>query len=150
MSRTLYLAAESDTAALGAVIAASLRAGDVIHLHGDLGAGKTTLARALIQALQPDARVKSPTYTLLESYELPDFGLSHLDLYRISDPAELEYLGLRELAGDSVLVVEWPERGGASLPPPDLVIHLELAGDGRMANVEKWSTNGERLLAAIP
>jgi len=150
LSRTLYLAAESDTAALGAVIAASLRAGDVIHLHGDLGAGKTTLARALIQALQPDARVKSPTYTLLESYELPDFGLSHLDLYRISDPAELEYLGLRELAGDSVLVVEWPERGGASLPPPDLVIHLELAGDGRMANVEKWSTNGERLLAAIP
>lgn len=149
MSRTLYLAAESDTAALGAALATALRAGDVIHLHGHLGAGKTTLARALIQALQPEARVKSPTYTLLESYALPDFGLSHLDLYRIADPSELEYLGLRELAGENVLLVEWPERGGASLPQPDLVIRLELAGEGRVAEVEQRSTNGERLLAGV-
>lgn len=149
MSRTLYLADPADTAALGAAFATVIQAGDVIHLHGDLGAGKTTLARALIQALLPDARVKSPTYTLLESYDLPSFGVNHLDLYRIADPAELEFLGLRELVGRSVVLIEWPERGGDAVPRPDLEVHLEIAGNGRLAELHARSTNGERLVAAV-
>ncbi len=106
----------------------------VIFLNGDLGAGKTTFVRALIQGLGHQGRVKSPTYGLLEHYELAAMEVLHLDLYRIGDPGELEYLGISDLhAEHSLLVVEWPERGEGALPAPDLSLQLDEAGQGDRA-----------------
>jgi tRNA threonylcarbamoyladenosine biosynthesis protein TsaE len=116
--------------------------GRVIYLHGELGAGKTTLVRDLLHALGVEGRVKSPTYGLLESYRIDaDDGQPlravHLDLYRLQDPEELEYLALRELQdGDAVLLVEWPERGRGVLPDADLHLRLALDGERRVATVE--------------
>ena len=113
-------------------LAPLLRAGGTLHLAGDLGAGKTTFARALLHALGVGERVKSPTYSLIESYEVGTLCLHHLDLYRIADPGELEWLGLADLRDPAALVlIEWPERGGAALPPADLVVRLAHAVDGR-------------------
>ena len=96
-------------------LAGLLADGGVIHLHGDLGAGKTTFARALLRALGVDARIKSPTYSLVESYALGDLAIHHLDLYRIADPGELEWLGLADLAvGRHLILIEWPQRAGDS------------------------------------
>ena len=109
-----------------------VRNGATIHLHGDLGAGKTTFARALLQALGVGERVKSPTYSLIESYRVVELGIHHLDLYRIADVEELEWLGLPDLLeGRSLLLVEWPERGAGALPVPDLTLSLEHAGEHR-------------------
>lgn len=139
-----------DTAAtegLGANIARVLRAPAVIWLEGDLGAGKTTLSRGLLHGLGHAGNVKSPTYTLVEPYTLPAFTLFHLDLYRLADPEELEFLGVRELAADgSVLLVEWPARGAGFLPPPDLAITLAVTGTGRCADLEARSARGATLL----
>jgi tRNA threonylcarbamoyladenosine biosynthesis protein TsaE len=118
--------------ALGTELACRLPAQAVVYLEGPLGAGKTTLARALIQALGHGGAVRSPTYTLVESYALGDREVHHLDLYRVADPDELEFLGLRELATARALwLVEWAERGGDRLPPPDWVLTLAFAGQGR-------------------
>ena len=104
----------------------------VIHLEGDLGAGKTTFARALIQALGHHGRVKSPTYGLMEHYILDSFHVLHMDLYRIGDPDELAFLGIKDLLDErSLLLVEWPERGGDQLPAADFVFHFAYAGEGR-------------------
>lgn len=111
------------TMAVGAAIARALPAPCVIWLRGDLGAGKTTLARGAIQYFDPSARVKSPTYALMETYELESFTLHHLDLYRVRDPSELEPLGLREFA-DDVLLIEWPEQGGDATPGADIDVCL--------------------------
>jgi tRNA threonylcarbamoyladenosine biosynthesis protein TsaE len=119
-------------AGLAAALAAVVQPPLVIYLEGDLGAGKTTLARALIQALGHPGRVKSPTYGLLEHYEISGIGVLHLDLYRIGDPGELEFLGIEDLIDiHTILLVEWPERGGCELPPADVTIHFEHAGDAR-------------------
>ena len=141
------LATEADTRALGAQLAAALPPRFACYLHGDLGSGKTTLARALVQALLPGARVKSPTYTLLESYEAPARTVHHLDLYRIAAAGELDALGLRDL--DGVLLIEWPERGAGHLPTPDLVVSLALAGEGRAADLQARSTAGSAVLAQV-
>jgi len=112
----------------------------VIHLRGDLGAGKTSLARALLRGLGWTGGIKSPTYSLVERYPLGDREAVHLDLYRIREPGELDFLGLDDLAGRPVLwLVEWPERGGAALPPPDLEIRLEHAPRGRLATLSALS-----------
>ena len=104
----------------------------VIWLEGDLGAGKTTFARALIQALGYAGRVKSPTYGLLEQYELVNLQVLHLDLYRIGDPGELEFLGLEDLLDDqTVVLIEWPDRGGDWLPRPDFIFEFAYEGEGR-------------------
>jgi tRNA threonylcarbamoyladenosine biosynthesis protein TsaE len=124
--------------------------GAVIYLHGDLGAGKTSFARAFLQSLGVGERVKSPTYSLVESYQLGTRTAWHLDLYRIADPGELEWLGLDALSDPEALVlVEWPERGTGALPTPDLQIDLAYAGAGREAQVMPRSPRGERLLERL-
>ena len=104
----------------------------VIWLEGDLGAGKTAFARALIHALGYHGRVKSPTYGLLEHYPLESSQVLHMDLYRISDPGELEFLGIEDLLDDTtILLVEWPDRGGTWLPKPDFILRFAYAHQGR-------------------
>ncbi len=107
----------------GAGLAAALAPACIVWLRGDLGAGKTTLARGLIQHFDAGLRVKSPTYSLIETYALAPFMLHHLDLYRVRDPAELEALDLRELSGD-VMLIEWPEQGGDATPAADVELTL--------------------------
>lgn len=139
----LYLPDADATAALGARLAGSLPAHAVVELHGDLGAGKSTLARSLLRALGVTGTIRSPTYTLVEQYPLATGGIAlHLDLYRIGDPGELEFLGLD--AGEIRLwLVEWPERGQGGLPLPDLRIHLDLEDDGRRCQLVPASPEGE-------
>lgn len=130
----VFLADADATEAMGAALARCPALEQVrrIHLEGDLGAGKTTLVRGLLHALGHRGAVRSPTYTLLEPYEFPDLTVLHLDLYRVADPEELEYLGLREQSDARTLwLVEWPERGSGWLPSPDLVIVLDREGEGR-------------------
>ena len=122
----------------------------VLYLEGDLGAGKTTLARGLLAALGHQGRVRSPTYTLVESYQTAGRQVHHFDLYRLGDPEELEYLGLRDLLeADALWLVEWPERGGAMLPDPDVRLCLRPEGRGRRAELRPASPRGERWLAAL-
>lgn len=149
MAESLYLADESAVADLAAALAPQLRDGGTLYLHGDLGAGKTTFARALIGALGVTGRIKSPTYSLIESYRAGPLAIHHLDLYRIADAGELEWLGLGELQdGPSLVLVEWPERGGDALPRADLVIELAHAGSGRSFAARPASARGRTWLAA--
>jgi len=136
-TRTIELKDEAATAALGARLAGLLGAGDTVFLIGDLGAGKTTLARAVIAAACGVYDAPSPTYTLVQTYDLADGGLLlHADLYRIEDAAELDELGLDEAFGDAVVLVEWPDRLGARAPDSRLEIALaERAGGGRTASL---------------
>jgi tRNA threonylcarbamoyladenosine biosynthesis protein TsaE len=141
---------EAQLKALAASLAASVRAGGVILLRGELGAGKTTFARALLTTLGVETRVKSPTYSLIESYEVGELAIHHLDLYRISDPGELEWLGLPDLlAQPHLLLVEWPERAGAALPAADLTVALAHAGPVRDAVLTAASERGSQWLAGL-
>ncbi len=138
---------EAALVALAQRLAPALRGGAVVHLRGELGAGKTTFARALLKALGVGERVKSPTYSLIESYRVAQRDIHHLDLYRIADPQELEWLGLGELADPTaLLVVEWPERGAGLLPMPDLIVHLHHAGGRRDLSIDA-TARGSQLLA---
>ena len=131
---TRTLPAEADTLALGGALATALAPGLVIYLIGELGAGKTTLARGLLRGLGYTGKVKSPTFTLVEVYEVSRLYLYHFDFYRFSDPRELGEAGFREYFNpQSVCLVEWPEKSNkaAGLPAADLRIVLEVAGSGR-------------------
>jgi len=137
---------EAALVALAQRLAPALRDGASIHLIGELGAGKTTFARALLKAIGVGERVKSPTYSLIESYRVGELDVHHLDLYRIADPGELEWLGLSDLATPSaLLLVEWPERGGDALPPPELQVFLRHAGAARDLEIGA-DARGARLL----
>ena len=135
-TRTLDTA--SETEALGAAVGLALQAGEAILLWGRLGAGKTTLARGLIRALtRPDEEAPSPTFTLVQTYDGPDFAIAHLDLYRLSGPEETRELGLDEALEDGAVVIEWPERLEGRLPPDRLDIRLYMVGEGRVAELER-------------
>lgn len=130
---------EAATLALGARLAQGLlaRGRGVVYLHGDLGAGKTTLARGLLRAAGVTGTLRSPTYTLMEPYLVAGQSFLHLDLYRLVDPSEVENLGLRDYPPETTIwLVEWPERGAGFLPRADLDVHLFHAGQGREASVE--------------
>lgn len=156
----VYLADEDETIALAGQLAPMLTAthpaysgqapGGRIHLRGELGAGKTSFARAFLRACGVTGRIKSPSYALLESYKLSNLYLYHLDFYRLSDPREWIDAGFRDiLQKEAIVLIEWPEQAGDSLPPPDLDIHLNYANAGRQAHLTAYSNKGKSWLTSI-
>jgi tRNA threonylcarbamoyladenosine biosynthesis protein TsaE len=144
----IFLPDADATASLAHALAQPQPARAVVHLHGELGAGKSTLARAWLRALGVAGAIRSPTYTLVERYPLRDGGEAlHLDLYRIGNAAELEFLGLDD-ADARLWLVEWPERGLAALPAADLRVELTVEGDGRRCRLIAASPQGQGWLAA--
>lgn len=137
-SRTeaVFLADEAATEAYGRQLAGRLPRGAVVFLHGDLGAGKTTLVRGILRGLGYSGSVKSPTYTILEPHDLPFGVVYHFDFYRIGDSQELDFLGMDELINtDALKLIEWPERASDRLPAPDVEIRLEPEGGGRRLEI---------------
>jgi len=146
----LHLADEAATLALGARLAPGIRPGMSIHLRGELGAGKTTLARGLLRALGHAGKVKSPTYALVELYTVSSLHLYHFDFYRFDDPRAWQNSGFREHFNDaSVCLVEWPEKAGGLLPPPDLRITLAPAAGGRDVTLEAFTDAGRQCLTSV-
>jgi tRNA threonylcarbamoyladenosine biosynthesis protein TsaE len=142
---------EAGTAALGASLSRALAPGLTIYLHGDLGAGKTALTRALLHAAGHAGHVKSPTYTLAEPYTVVINGspvdIIHFDLYRMASPEEFLDAGFREYFNDdSICIVEWPEKGAPVLPPPDIGVYLSIAGHGRDVELQALSDQGFKCL----
>jgi len=122
----------------------------VIFLHGELGAGKTTLTRGFLRGCGYQGVVKSPTYTMVEPYELDDKKIYHFDLYRLTDPEELDFIGIRDyFVGDAISLVEWPERGGSMLPKPDLTCNIAIHGEARLVQLESISSAGRHLLEQL-
>jgi len=136
---------------LGARLAQACPPRCVIHLLGELGAGKSTLARGFLHALGHEGPVRSPTYTLVETYELAQRQVYHLDLYRLADPQELEFLGLRDwLEQDAILLVEWPQRGAGVLPGADLIVDISYAGTSRDVSLTPISKSGKQVIENTP
>jgi tRNA threonylcarbamoyladenosine biosynthesis protein TsaE len=147
---TATLPDDAATQALGARLARILRPGLSVWLCGDLGAGKTTLTRGLLRELGFSGRVKSPTYTLVELYPFSRFNVYHFDLYRFVDPDEWDEAGFREYFNDTgICLVEWPEKGGALLPEPDIRVRLEFLDAGRRARVRGLSETGRQCVARL-
>ncbi|MGL4476492.1 MAG: tRNA (adenosine(37)-N6)-threonylcarbamoyltransferase complex ATPase subunit type 1 TsaE [Shewanella sp.] len=148
--KTIFLNDDTETVAFGQKMAALLTPPLTLYLTGDLGAGKTTLSRGIIQSLGHKGAVKSPTYTLVEPYELADIDVYHFDLYRLADPEELEYMGIRDYFSDrSLCIVEWPEQGAGLLPDADLHLHLAYDGDSRLLTINAGSELGKSLLEKL-
>ena len=138
------------TEAFGEQLAAACEDGLLVFLHGQLGAGKTTLVRGFLRARGHSGPVKSPTYTLVEPYTTAQGDVYHLDLYRLADAEELEWIGIRDLfEGESICLVEWPEQGAGSLPDPDLHVYLQVEGRGRQLQLQATSPRGERLVRIV-
>ncbi len=137
---------ETETIAAGELISRAMSSG-VIFLHGNLGMGKTTLARGVIQSLGHEGAVKSPTYTLVEPYEFDEVRVYHFDLYRLGDPEELEYMGIRDyFESHSLCLVEWSEKGEGFLPAADLDLYLEPESLGRKITLRARTELGQSVL----
>lgn len=150
MSFSRYLQDETATLRLGAEIAGALSPGLTVYLSGDLGAGKTTLARGLLRGLGFEGRVKSPTFTLVELYPFSSLLLYHFDFYRFADPHEWVDAGFRDCFNpETVCLVEWPEKAGRALPPADLKIELSVANDGRLARISAETELGKQCMEKI-
>ena len=150
-SFTQFLPDEAATIAAGAKIGRALNTGCVVFLVGELGAGKTTFTRGALRALGHAGSVKSPTYTLCEPYDLADEAqLCHLDLYRLSNPEELEFLGIRDyVASGAILLIEWPSKGEGWLPAPDLQVALQATDTGRQLEISAMTADGQDLLSRM-
>jgi len=151
---TLDLADEAATLDFGKVMAKAMQPNLTIYLHGDLGAGKTTLVRGLVHSLGYAGKVKSPTYTLVESYEISNetasFTLYHFDLYRFNDEEEWDAAGFRDyFNAQSVCLIEWPEKAENVLPTPDINVIFTIKSSGRSLNVSAHSALGQQCLTAM-
>lgn len=147
---TVQLRRERDTVAAGTALAPSLHAGLVIHLTGDLGAGKTTFVRGVLRALGHAEKVKSPTYTLIEPYTVSRLHLYHFDFYRFKSPEEFLDAGLDEyFAGNGVCLVEWPDKAAPYAPAPDVDIHLAVDGIGRRLTVHARTEGGRTCMIGM-
>ena len=136
---SITLTSESETLALGAKLAGLLKPGDVVTLSGDLGAGKTTLARGLIQSRLGEIDVPSPTYTLVQTYDWGDVELWHCDLYRLDQPEDAYELGLIDAMGEEILLLEWAEKLGELCPNDALSVRIEFEGNGRQVTLKGWN-----------
>ncbi|WP_290701504.1 tRNA (adenosine(37)-N6)-threonylcarbamoyltransferase complex ATPase subunit type 1 TsaE [Amphritea sp.] len=143
---SVFVADEAAMVAFGRALAQFAEGGEVIFLNGDLGMGKTTLSRGVLRGFGHQGSVKSPTYTLVEPYELGDRTVFHFDLYRLGDPEELEYLGIRDyFTDDSICLIEWPERGEGVLPVADLLLNISVEQLGRRINWQPQTVKGRQL-----
>jgi tRNA threonylcarbamoyladenosine biosynthesis protein TsaE len=155
METHFQLQGEDAMVHFGVELAASIsghmkNGGVVVFLEGDLGMGKTTLSRGVLNGLGHNGAVKSPTYTLVEPYELDGIIVYHFDLYRLGDPEELEYMGIRDyFDSDNLCLVEWAEKGAGFLPPPDLVFRLSMIDDGRDVEVVGNTSRGAQILDSL-
>ena len=160
MHREFTLDNEAQTAAVAQLLAAALSNQGVnaqnvcIYLNGDLGAGKTTFSRYLLQSLGHVGSVKSPTYTLVEPYVIDGRDVFHFDLYRLGDPQELEFMGIRDyFEHNSLCLIEWPNKGEGCLPPADIQIDLTLSPDHQNMRVMEWTANshvGQHIIKMVP
>ena len=146
---TLHIEGEEAMLALGARLAVLTEGRGTLYLHGDLGAGKTTLSRGIIRGLGHVGAVKSPTFTLVEPYEIGTCKVFHFDLYRLADPEELEFMGIRDYFEDDALcLIEWPERGVGVLPKADLDITIATQAGARSLSLRPQGARGESWCAA--
>lgn len=146
----ILLPDESATLDFAGRVFRALPAGGLVFLHGHLGAGKTTFVRGCLRAAGFQGAVKSPTFTLVEEYALPGRSLFHFDLYRLNDPEELEWMGIRDyLRSDALCFVEWPERGAGLLPAPDLDIRLRIQDSARRAEISAHTDQGLEILSRL-
>ena len=144
------LASEKEMLGLGAMLARFLRGEGVVHLGGGLGAGKTTLCRGVLRAMGHSGAVKSPTFTLVEPYQISDSEVYHFDLYRLADPGELDYIGIDEYFGKKKLcLIEWPEKAIGYLPRHDLEITIDVLGEKRIIGIRSNSQTGEKICTQL-
>jgi len=150
---SLILTDTDATVSLGNNLAKSIQQlehGLTAYLNGDLGAGKTTLTRGFVQGMGHQGNVKSPTYTLVEPYDLGEWQVYHFDLYRLADPEELEYMGIRDYFSDkSCAFIEWPEKGYGILQGADLIINLAYSGEQRQVNILAETAKGQQVLLQL-
>jgi tRNA threonylcarbamoyladenosine biosynthesis protein TsaE len=150
MNHSIFLPDEAATVAFGKTLANACHGRGFLNLSGDLGTGKTTLSRGLVQAHGHTGAVKSPTYTIVEPYDFGNIRIFHFDLYRLEDPEELEFIGLWDyLDQEALIIVEWPERAAGVLPAPDVEIDFSVKDTGRLLAINSGSDRGQQILSAL-